>query len=103
MVTPLEFALSHPRSCHRMEPSAEGVCSSYEDVPSQSLHLKLFALVYDKRVWKRRLLLLTESMLLVMKRPDDHYLKNAICFADCSPALAYVSRKEVFILSLIHI
>ena len=36
-------------------------------------------------------------MLLVMKRPDDHYLKNAVYFADCSPAVAYVSRKEVWI------
>lgn len=97
MKTPLDCVLEHSRSSHRSQPSTEGVCSCYEDIQSQNLHLKLFALVYDKRVWKRRLLLLTDTMLLVMKRPDDHYLKNAVYFANCDPAVAYVSRKEVLI------
>ena len=54
---------------------------------SQPLKLKLFAHVYDKHTWKRRLLLLTDRMMLVMKRPDDHYLKNAVMWMECGQAV----------------
>lgn len=56
---------------------------------------KVFAQVYDRKVWKRRLLLLTERMLLVVKRPDDHYLKNALALADTAPVCATVSDGKV--------
>ena len=56
---------------------------------------KVFAHVYDRKVWKRRLLLLTERTLLVVKRPDDHYLKNALVLADTAPVCATVSDGTV--------
>ena len=95
MQSPVEYLLAKPRESHAGRPGEDGVCGSYEDVSSQSVHLKLFAQVLDKRVWKRRLLLVADAMVLVMKRPDDHYLKNVIPYAEFGPAVAYVSRKEV--------
>ena len=66
---------------------------------TQSLRLILFAFVYHKRTWKRRLLLLTDRMLLVMKRPDDHYLKNALAWEENMKAVAVVSKKKQVCLS----
>ena len=57
--------------------------------------MKMFAQVYDKRIWKRRLLIITTSMVLVMKRPDDHYLKNAFVLKDMKKAIAVIPKKEV--------
>ena len=71
----------------------------------QSLRLTLYAFVYHKRTWKRRLLLLTDRMLLVIKRPDDHYLKNALIWEENMKAVAVVSKKKKvgsFILLFYH-
>ena len=63
---------------------------------SQTIQTKVFAFVYDKRVWKPRLLILTDSMLLVLKRPDDHYLKTRIVFKEAGLAIAVPQKKPVF-------
>ena len=68
---------------------------------SQPIVTKVFAYVYDKRIWKPRLLVLTEVMLLVLKRPDDHYLKNRVEFKEAGRAIAVPQKKPVF-LSLVE-
>jgi hypothetical protein len=66
------------------------------DLPSsQHVLLKVFALTLDKRVWKRRLLVVTERNLLVVKRPDDGYLKRSLRWSEARPAVAYISKREV--------
>lgn len=64
---------------------------------SQTIQTKVFGFVYDKRVWKPRLLVLTDAMLLVLKRPDDHYLKNRIVFKESGLAIAVPQKKPVFL------
>ena len=64
---------------------------------SQTIVTKVFASVYHKRVWKPRLLVLTDAMLLVLKRPDDHYLKNRIVFREAGLAVAVPQKKPVFL------
>ena len=66
-----------------------------KDFFSQIIVAKFFASIYEKRVWKRRLVIITQSMVLVMKRPSDHYLKNAIVLKEMKPAVAMPFTEEV--------
>lgn len=93
--SPLSVVMNSAFSeCRRRAESSE-FCDNYEDISSQIIVAKFFAYVFEKRVWKRRLIIVTKSMVLVMKRPDDHYLKNAFAFKDMKEATAVVPKKEV--------
>lgn len=83
---------------HQVEKEGAEFCESYEDIASQTIITKLYASVFEKRVWKRRLLIITNSMVLVIKRPDDHYLKGAFKLKDMKEAIALVPKKEVRII-----
>ena len=91
---PLSVVMTSAFSEYRKKEISE-FCDNYEDIPSQIIVAKFFAYVFEKRVWKRRLIIITKSMVLVMKRPDDHYLKNAFYFKDMKEATAVVPKKEV--------
>lgn len=98
METPLQVVLNTPfptyyKSKQNQEHSE--FCEYYEEIPPQIIIMKMFAQVYDKRVWKRRLLIITTSMVLVIKRPDDHYLKNVFVLKDMKKAIAVIPKKEV--------
>lgn len=98
METPLQVVLNtlfptYYKSKQNQEHSE--FCEYYEEIPPQIIIMKMFAQVYDKRVWKRRLLIITTSMVLVMKRPDDHYLKNVFVLKDMKKAIAVIPKKEV--------
>ena len=84
-----------PTSPTKSAPASKASHPGTGNAESQTVVHKLFAQVYDRKVWKRRLLLITESMLLVMKRPDDHYLKNVVAFKDTYPACAVVNDDHV--------
>lgn len=96
MEAPLDYLL------HRAAPSGTTVQTTVQSGAQSGASgfspvvFKVFARVYDRKVWKRRLLLLTERMLLVVKRPDDHYLKNAVVLADTAPVCATVSDGKVW-------
>lgn len=84
-----------PTSPAKAAPASKASQTGAGNAESQTVVHKLFAQVYDRKVWKRRLLLITESMLLVMKRPDDYYLKNVVMFKDTYPACAVVNDDHV--------
>lgn len=91
---PLSPRKSLPTSSSKLSPTSPAKAAPASKASQTVVH-KLFAQVYDRKVWKRRLLLITESMLLVMKRPDDHYLKNVVMFKDTYPACAVVNDDHV--------
>lgn len=102
METPLSAVMSTPFPVHnhRKNQSIDddtSFCDHYEDIHSQPFVHMMFAQIFDKRTWKRRLLIITTSMLLVMKRPYDHYLKNAFYLKNMKPAVAVLPKKEVSI------
>ena len=88
MHTPLESIISS----HHSQPSGE---DEHRDISSPIIVAKLFASIYERRVWKRRLFIITETMVLVMKRPSDHYLKNVIILKDMNPAVAVPFTEDV--------
>ena len=98
METPLQVVLNTPFSTYyksKQDQEHSEFCEYYEEIPPQIIIMKMFAQVYDKRVWKRRLLIITTSMVLVMKRPDDHYLKNVFVLKDMKKAIAVIPKKDV--------
>lgn len=88
-----EIIAGASNSMHEQSMENSGISSG--SGMSQTIIWKVYASVYDKRVWKRRLLVFTDMLLLVFKRPNDHYLKNRIVFREVGLAVAAPLKKSV--------